>query len=809
MADTATSFAISDDDAPHVALVLIFEGYNLGVTDSDDAAGLALAWSNASEWSDIRGGLEVSGSISASARPFDAEVKMEALTLRLTDDDEHSLGRIFLRESNSDAVTSTLRVSMDSSSSAILWMESSAGFPAAGTVHIGNEEIAYTLNTGSGILLGLTRGVRALFGRETDATHFGRPHRIDQAADPEDPPDFAPTVSTVPLEWSGRNVALYVCVKENGAWTAGANAECLWAGTIRTIHDGGETIGLECSSILEKLKGVLLRKQYKARLADGGYFTTAQGFIDIRIFRTAADGTLTEYNVATANLFASSGIYTHEQVFDLINDQLDAWFGGGSFSTMNLNLVLEDNVDAQEQRYQWVLEDSAAGSYKRWEIDIGLTSMVWDILGWDGATLPWFPGGRSAGIRTRERIFRSLPGEEMAPAAPIAWGAAWLSSGDTIYLKVTDVEDGGELALQGSNRLPPGTPAGTTLFLRVGGQVLLPAKLTGDASIFEVTGVLPASYEALGITVGARDRFGRLLELMNSLRSAGQSVLVEQVWFEVGFMDETFLRLLCSTGTRGYSADDWDVYPEQMGLGLPWQMVDQTSIIAMLGQGYVLYIDKPITCLELFEGAMQVRNRHAFFHRGKLTVTGFGESGSATLRLTEANKALPVDGALGDMTSLRSECFRTTDYLVNRIRLQYNLPLGGDGKPDTIVVNNTASQTDLETIAPVAVDARGMFQGIDGIGDSGVVDAWVEDVAAPALAYFGRPLVEVHRTFTLALFLELYPGRRVLLSDDVIMHPRTGERGITDVPAWVVSRGFPFDEGSGSVTLLFSPRNVP
>jgi hypothetical protein len=208
---------------------------------------------------------------------------------------------------------------------------------------------------------------------------------------------------------------------------------------------------------------------------------------------------------------------------------------------------------------------------------------------------------------------------------------------------------------------------------------------------------------------------------------------------------------------------------------------------------------------------MQRRNLHAFFHRGKIKVTGFGESATASLRLTEETKMQAVGdgGAFTPVTQI-SRVARTTDFLVNRMKLRYNLPLGSHSgaQPSSIVINNTASQTDLKIIAPVSVDAIGLYDGVEIIGTPGMVTAWEEDFAALALAYFGQHLCIFTITYGLNLMAELYPGRQALVSCASIFHPRTGTRGVTDLPCWCIATRFDFDTDVGEADMIFNPWTV-
>lgn len=799
---TGTSASLSGD-VQHWAWVLLIEGYNLGFTTSDEVAALDTAWTAVSEWTAIYGGLGMIGDVSYSAFPFDSSVDMPGMTFEITDAGNVLLP-VAMRESSTTAIKERLAdlttASMDSNDATLLMGDSSA-FPSSGTVYVGTEEITYTSNGGGGLLGGLTRGVRSLFGTAY-GNNFGRPHEISFSSDHT---GVRPMVSTEPRGLLGKTVGLYLCVKRDGVWTAGLpgsssnDAECVWAGTIRSIGDDGTgRVTLECASIMELLKGSLLTKQYKGYLAEGAALSQQFGHGHFRVKTQVTDssGSMQSSTYpAAVNLLTSGGdgTYTANDIAELINAQLSTWFvTGGTFpANQSLGIGLTSSNE-DSNRYAWHAEETTAGT-RLFDVEIELHERVWLLLGW--------PNGvgliKHAGVYATLKMSGGASVSATAPNAPIR--STLTGNGEHIFSVVPMngvsfvTQPNIPAALAGNPDQP------TTAFFKIGGKHITGVRSTGT-NTFAITQPLNEFFTELGLpSVG--NAIEEALDYTGTLEGmTGDGVVVEQVWIEIDRCVEVFRRLMLSTGTTGYNDLNYDVNPRQMGLGVPDKLVDVEHGLTLLGaKPYVLYLDRPTPFLRLLESAMQLRNLHVTWRRSKITLVGFGEDATGGVALTEANKAVQLSPN-GAQVVERSVVRRTFDHIVNRVVFKYSVPFGGgDGK--TVTINDVDSQTEFG-VQPVTVEALGIFEHVAG---AGAVDEFVSALAAGALPYFARPLAIIERSYNISLIASLYPGAQVNITDSGIVSPTAGTRGVSGLQGWVLAVSVNYATAVGRVTILFAP----
>ena len=815
---TITSAEMAGDDAPRLALVLLFEGVDLAITNTNDVAGIAESWSGATEWTNFRGGLHSTGTIHNRAQPFDAEIQVPELTFEIIDDDLDTLARLMLRTANTDAFITTLGSPLNNSDTFLVPDTMDFGLPDSGILYVGTEAVEYSEIIPDPIMFALSqRGKWSLFGTQDDPDHFGQYHLVPST------PLVGPRVSDVPLQWNGRMVALYLCINIDGTWTAAGAAECIFAGTIREIVDTDGHISLTCVSVLQKLNTKLLRRQYRGYLEEGMYLEDPlRGHFRVTVVRTQGGGSPSIYRPTAANILSGSDVYTHTDIATAINTQLATWFDGTSTyfdddMTMELVLAAGEGGDF----YEFRLTDTQAGDFA-YAITVELNSLVFSLLGiryqtrnhsstYQSISLSENPGlddspptGVNYQTRTAEDppLRAALPNsrDPSAPFTPV-------STVGEFNPQPTIPDDGGSAAWD---------DVATTAFFRIGGKHIVAASHTGliPGPPFDMNGSLGAEFERLGI-VPLDGSSARLLDGVDFQTIEGvntNGVVVEQVWFETSPANEILMRLLLSTGTPAYNHEDYDDHPEQMGLGLPWGMIDHDSLFDNLAaDDYVLFLGRSTPFQPLFESALQVRNLHCYWHRGKIRVTGFGETDEATTQITTDHMGRVIQagqarGAAADPLKVSS----TLDYLVNEITLNYNIPFGSHGnrKPSTVVVTNDASKTDTHEEAGADCDAIGFYDGVAIIGEGGVLTSWQDNVAAPALAYFGRPLCAVPVRYDIRLFTEMHPGKAVLLTNPTVFHPGTGVRGVVDLPCWVVETVEDYETMLGEALLLFQPEAV-
>ena len=82
-----TQAQLEAEDVVPACWVLAIEGVDYLATTTSDTAGIVTAWS-ATEWTTVKAGLYIPGSLDRSIVPFDAELQVSSLTVRIQDVDD-------------------------------------------------------------------------------------------------------------------------------------------------------------------------------------------------------------------------------------------------------------------------------------------------------------------------------------------------------------------------------------------------------------------------------------------------------------------------------------------------------------------------------------------------------------------------------------------------------------------------------------------------------------------------------------------------------------------------------------------------
>lgn len=191
---------------------------------------------------------------------------------------------------------------------------------------------------------------------------------------------------------------------------------------------------------------------------------------------------------------------------------------------------------------------------------------------------------------------------------------------------------------------------------------------------------------------------------------------------------------------------------------------------------------------------------------GKITIvsTSPGATGSTTLvALTEDNKAKAVKTGQ-EVVQERIHVTRDPAGIINRMTLKYNALLDGTFL-NTITINATASQADYSQVMGASIDGYGIYEN-PFLQIGGAVAVWQRQMAATALAYFSRPIAVASRSFDFSLVTRLFPGTQVTITDNSMINPQTGTRGVSGLLGWVQSTIFDWSTGVGSVKVVFSPQ---
>lgn len=813
---TGTS-AVLGRQSLEVAFVLLVEGYDLAWCSHPDVTAIAAAWVAAgSQWTTFRAGLSLPPEITSSTEIFSSKVAMQGLSFTLTDTGS-DLATVFERVASDEATTGSIALLPTASlepdgTFLVLQPSSTANWGSSGTIYIGQEAIDWTINAGNIILGGLTRGKWSLWGTSSDEDSYARLHSVDMDA------GIAPEVSTHPGELVGRNVGLFMCVKKDSAtWTAGlpgsadstTTAEMLWAGRVQSMTSLGDgRYQIDAAHVMEALKQSVFTRQFKAYLAEGKYLVASQqSYFGVSVYRTeVATGIVTLYAAETTTLFSTNDVFSHDEIKALINEQLLAFFNnspGTEFpSTQRMNLERSSTTG----NYAFTLSDTAGAAYTS-QVQVFMDHDIWTLLGWNASQLEnvtiastGLPTGRLSFILT------AAPVANVAPNPPQRAAVSFKPPliGNTNYrLRVRDVQTSAEYAPQPT--VPSEFHSDTTGFLRIG-KFVLAVKASETANEFQILGWFDGRLLAFGAEpppAPSNSGPGAVGSIDFSEGFTDEGVLVEQVWFEFGTVGSFALRMLTSTGTAGFNHATYDDMPRSMGIALPWTLLDSDSIAGGLNRFKVaLYLEKPTPLIQLLESWSGMNGRRFAWRRGRIASVGFGEEASDdVIELTEDNKAMRVE-ANGQPVIERSVVRYTRDYLVNQVKLRHSHNYATD-EWSTETVNDIRSQSKYG-IRSHTLDGFGVYVGLGHGLDSAIV-TWRRTVEAQALAYFSRPLAMIERTFDVSLLAGLYPGAKVVITDNNITSPVTGTAGVSDLFAWCSSTSFDFRTGVGRATFLFAP----
>lgn len=778
MATVTTTSWLQSEQWANVAIVLVVDGYNYIATTTDDTTGIATAWA-ATDWTVVKPGLNIIGTVSESLELFDPSIETSSLTFSLLDVDDTLIGSVLAQRAYTASTYLTASADVDDTT---LTVKSTTDFASSGTVWIGHENIAYT-GKSSTTFTGCTRGKFALFGTETAANRFGRAHRI--------PPNTtvsattAPFVSNAPRTWYNRQVAIYVTHREtsDGAWATKANSRILWAGRIKSWADvGDQTIQLSCASIHDVLKNNVGDDQWTGTMPQGLVFQDIHRDVVLR-----AQGAVDDYDVLlTLDLTGTFEVLTWQDIKFLINVKMSTAAG-----ISNDEWVLRYSGGRVVVS---VTRDTAVGVNIVQNYSIGMHQDLWAMLGNDalltdvyltsnGRTIKFADLHRNSASTTAwSRTLEKAPIKHPNLAYYTAVGSFQLQTSQGTWVDQTAF-------------LPPAAPFDTDGCAQIGSLV---------AAVKHQTS--PERITILGFYDEALKRF--TTDYPESIKGSGALIregedadappTIKQVWVLRDLAVSILPRLLLSTGVTDHNVSaTWDQFPRQLALGVPYQLVDIPSWEQVLGDqtiGFEAMITKPTPYEDLLLPVLAMLNAAVVFKDGKLALASPGFESSNVLSLPllqESNKAGALEGAD------RMTAEHAADGVINRVDVRYWQSSSGE-------YLHSAQINDLPSI-----DDHGQVRGVT-IKAGGVVNAdqLIDTATAPALAYFSRPVTILRRTIDFSM-LHLVPGTRARVTDSYFVDPATGTRGVTSHAVWIKSSSFDWQAGRGEVEAAYLPEANP
>lgn len=776
------------------AFVLAIDGYNVLFTTTDDVSGIATAWTG-TDWTNVKSGLDLIGAIGQSITPLKPSINPRPLTFRVVDYSSFFLSTL-LAPNLSTAGTTHLAADLDPAGVTMLVRDAFATGFSAGTnvLYVGHEQIVSGSRTDGGgdedTFGSLTRAKNSLFTTNSGAA-FKRYHRVKPVGTLNRA--NAPAVSTQPRTWLNTQVGLYLHHKEGSTWSTRANSLLLWAGRLKEWRDPGDGwIELDCMDVFELLNQNVLADQYRARLLEGVVLDTDISGIQIAAQSAAISGYTNTGTLANTNTRQKFG-----DIVSSINSQINTWYGSGAIDGRDMWSVRLQERDGARKVVFSVTPSS--GSYSAGTLnsfEIGLADAIWELLGWSSS----FSGGEaitdSNGHHIRLRGLRRVSGslyELVAPLAPLiyqdpaGYSLVSVSTGNAPQVTVQD-----ETGTWVDQTNMPARWSGLDGFLACGDNLMAVTYTAGSPGIFQVFDIPTAARD--------RDTGGEFINVRLDESGGGGSPEVRQTYVERGPAGQILLKLLLSTGSSGFNHSSYDVYPVGLGLGIPASLVDIQSFETLSDLEYELVCDKPRPFSEILNTICAVGGRHVVFRSGKITLTypGFDSpSVQDIVLLTEDNKGQPDD---------RTRANYSASGLYNRLQLKHGTiadstlatAFGYDRvETRSITVESTASISEHEQVKSLEIEGSGIISP----------EPWVEYVASPALAYFSRPSGTLTRTINPQLF-HLVPGTVCKITDNTLVDPRTGTRGVAGLACFVDSVEIDFQKGYGNVSLLFMPTNA-
>jgi hypothetical protein len=778
--------------------VAAIEGFDRLITDGSTSAAVT-AWSG-TEWSAAIGGLQVSGVMRQTMRPWSAEVDVGHITLVVQPDESDTLG-LLLFASNAGEET-TLTAALDCNDTTVT-VKSTSAFPSSGSIHIGTEHITYTGKTATTFTT-CTRGRYSPFKANTEsAQRFGRAHPLAAVGDGY---VVQPRVTTQQRTWVGRWVGLWVHARNGSTLDTVANARLVFAGRIVGFRDetnGLSYIELESASALFK-DCVLFRDQWVARVAEGILLHEGERFQadDYNGSALTANALIVVASGASGANQMNAGRYTLETLANALN----RWFASEK-TAARLNfgwtwtpLLSDEGVLRSEFRWTSTSANVNLANFR------GPRDVI-EFMGFTGD-----------GFHRRITFNGTTQTYMRSQGTPCK---TYMRTGGSNLIEIEDVR-----GTWWNNQ--PYIPADL-------GATNLPAGSYALLQIGEESGLILCKEETPGSTISmVANRHVSLLDLVSNGANLWQlghdfsrfrritadsesEFEIKQVAVIAGDFADLITQFLASTGTSGYNHADYDVFPDQFGAAIPWQIlgdgwVNSANHIAEAGASVQVTLEKPTKLTEVIGADLVARLAAVTWHAQTLQIALWSAPASAVAEhvLSESNKAIPIDAS----EDQRTVAIESDDYIVNAIKLEYNRDRDGGSYRSTLNIINKTSQYELGLHRPVTISLRNLY------GGQASANATVEKLAdhlSGVVPVFSKPMRIIRRTIAPELYEAMALGDVCVISDDFVRDPVDGTRGIANRACLVLSKeidfgGYEIDSGRvrpplGQVDLLLWPRD--
>lgn len=755
-----TRNAMTSSDGATFCFVLMIEGYSKLVTSHKTVAEVATAYA-ATDWSTVLGGLMQPEGIDDRMELWTGKFGGPAMRFQVAND---QFG-IDLHQTtiDLDALASSFEGKLDAnfdSDDTVATLVDTSAWDADGDVHFGTEASHYTGKTAT-TLTGLTRGQYAPFKADTEASQrFGRPHKVSTVNGAK----FRPTVSNFKRIWAGRLIRLMIHRITDGAIDTFAQAETIWAGRLDAITDAGSNLTIvEGAHVLEAARDAVLHSdQYTAKIKEGWYLKAGVQFkyreISPADFNTA-DVLDVVVSGATAPNEINAGFYTAEQVGTFINDWLAAEKAAANIDGI-VSMSVISTTDGTRSKFH------VECTKEFWVILSIHPDQTFLFMGWEGGAEyeiglhPGSPDFTDSAISPNSpfRVFPNRVGNNI----------------DVEHISGTWIDTPSGFEGQGL----PNSPGWGVL--QIGSKGYLVAHRNNDTNFDDISQVPSQLYQqVLGEPTGRPKAVADGI-----LYDDTTDLLVKQIIVMKGTFKDLMLRMFASTGTAGYNHATYDVFDEEISLGLPWEVLGTsfedslTAVDETYAPSMVVILDKPTKFEEVLRPELLIRNAAVFLSSGELRITAPSTPSSGTYTLNTSNKGTPADAEDKD----RSKGIRTEQYLKNKLTVRFHRTLGESTyRDERSVVNQSSIHDHGGAVRSLTIKARNTF---DRVGYP--IDDVIANLAPWIVGVFANSLTVVTRSINRRLF-HMVPGETVALSDDHVRAIDDGTRGLSAYAGWLLA----------------------
>lgn len=773
-----TSTWLQQENATRLALSLLFEGVDLGYTTADTASEMATAYA-ATDWTNFKSHLNIVGETASEINLFDPKITPNTVTFVVTDVDGTFIDKFLYNDGNGNKTRLTARYGAGATTA--ITAKSTTGFASSGDIYIGHERIGYTSTTATTFAGTITRGKNSLY-QTNGGSDFGKAHEIGDF----DSSAYAPAVTDEPAVWYNRRVQLRAHHWENDAWSTAANAKKVWTGRIKSWADRGNgQFEIQCVSIHEELFSSVFNLPWRARLKPGMRIHDRNNQLIIFGYEGG-----TEYNYQTTDL--STGVeLSYTDIVSNINLGIKNGRTGASITaTHNWSVGIRETT-AGPRFFVRVKKTSGTFAVGDTFFFLGLHTEVVRNLGFpvqytpeeSNESLLTGAGGigpvNEDGTQTIQLgKVDSTTFELEAPAGPLYLSPISSSFNADSLFRVYYEDD--ENTWETQDHIHPDhdgdADTGAEGFIDV------------DGAVFSCKNVTASDYMEIVSIVRANQKDKGLRRKVDTSIGANGTPVMQQIWLERDSAGQILLRLMLSTGNNAYNHAQHDIFPATVGMGIPASMVDINSFMD-LDMPFELDLREPEPFRAILESALAASGRYMIVKDGKFAITPPGfevENAPTVISLSEDDKASP-----GDISTIEY----STSGLINRVTLENDASEAfRDATSSKITVQSVGTISEYGQQKSVKIKSKGLID----------TSAFVDYVATPALAYFSRPLALLSRTINYTK-IHLVPGDIIKVTDDRVVNPHSGSRGLSGLAAWVRKVGFNWATGVGHTELAFLP----